>query len=108
MPSKHSALVVAADSAGSPGLIEALRHRQEGSPTRLTLLVPAAPQGDAWTADTSTAWPEAVARAEHAARLMRESGLDLEEAIVGDPDPVAAVGDVLHCRHFDEVILAVN
>ena len=37
---------------------------------------------------------------------MRAAGLELEEAIVGDPDPFAAVGDVLHCRRFDELVVA--
>lgn len=27
--------------------------------------------------------------------------------IVGDPDPFAAVGDVLHAREFDEIVVSV-
>jgi hypothetical protein len=38
---------------------------------------------------------------------MRESGLDLEETIIGDPDPFAAVGDALHAREVDEVVVSV-
>ncbi|MBA3866552.1 MAG: hypothetical protein H0X42_09450 [Solirubrobacterales bacterium] len=37
---------------------------------------------------------------------MRGAGLEVAETIVGDPDPYAAVGDVLHCRRFDELIVA--
>ena len=37
----------------------------------------------------------------------QQAGLELEETIVGDPDPFAAVGDVLHARRFDEVIVSV-
>ena len=54
----------------------------------------------------SSGWPEATERAERAGARMRAAGLELEETIVGDPDPFAAVGDVLHCRRFDELIVA--
>ena len=50
--------------------------------------------------------PEALPRAEIGARRMRAAGLDLEATIVGDPDPVAAVGDALRSREFDEVIVS--
>jgi hypothetical protein len=70
-------------------------------------LVPAVPHGLAWAADMKAGWSDAVARAERAAGRMRESGLELEETIVGDPDPFAAVGDVLHTREFDEVVVSV-
>ena len=102
---RRSALVVAGRSADSPALTAALQvHR--GVPTRFTLLVPAIPHGFAWATDMSAGWTEAAARAERAADRMRSCGLELEETIVGDPDPYAAVGDVLHCRRFDEVIVA--
>ncbi|HKA66852.1 MAG TPA: hypothetical protein VKG03_02980 [Solirubrobacterales bacterium] len=106
MTSKHSALVVAGRSADSPDLIAALRLHRGGSPTTFTLLVPAVPHGFAWATDMNSGWPEATARAERVARGIRRSGLELAETIVGDPDPFAAVGDVLHCRRFDEVIVS--
>jgi hypothetical protein len=106
MTSKQSALVVAGRSADSPGLIAALRLHCGGSPTSFTLLVPATPHGFAWATDMSSGWPEAIERAERATERMRRAGLEVEETIVGDPDPFAAVGDVLHSRHFDEVIVA--
>jgi hypothetical protein len=52
-------------------------------------------------------WSEAVGRAERAATRIRQAGLELEEVIVGDPDPFAAVGDALHAREFDEVVVSV-
>jgi hypothetical protein len=100
-------LVVASRTADSPELIRALRERAEGSPASFTLLVPAVPHGLAWAADMKAGWSEAAGRAERAAREMRESGLGLEEVIVGDPDPFAAVGDALHAREFDEVVVSV-
>jgi hypothetical protein len=105
MTSKHSALVVAGRSADSPALAATLRLHH-GPGTSFTLLVPATPYGFAWATDMNSGWPEATARAERAAAQMRQSGLVVEETIVGDPDPFAAVGDVLHCREFDEVIVS--
>jgi hypothetical protein len=107
MNSKHSTLVVAGRSADSPSLIARLAEltRNGGSPA-FTLLVPAVPHGFAWATDMSAGWPQAAERAERAAGRMRAAGLELEEAIVGDPDPYAAVGDVLHVRRFDEIVVA--
>ena len=105
MTSKRSALVIAGRSADSPTLGTALQLFAAATPTKFTLLVPAVPHGFAWATDMSAGWPEATTRAERAARRLRARGLDLEETIVGDPDPIAAVGDVLHCRRFDELIV---
>jgi hypothetical protein len=104
---KQKILVVANRTADSPELIAALRRRAASSPAGFTLLVPAVPHGLAWAADMKAGWADAVIRAEHAADRMRESGLELEETIVGDPDPFAAVGDALHARGFDEIVVSV-
>lgn len=100
-------LVVANRTADSPDLIAALRRAAERAPTGFTLLVPAVPHGLAWAADMKAGWTEAVERAERAAAWIRQAGLGLEDVIVGDPDPFAAVGDVLHTREFDEVIVSM-
>jgi hypothetical protein len=105
--SKRKILVVANRTADSPELIAALRERAAAGPAGFTLLVPAVPHGFAWAADMKAGWAEAVGRAERAAARIRQSGLELEETVVGDPDPFAAVGDVLHAREFDEVVVSV-
>lgn len=105
--SKQRILVVANRTADSPELIAALRRRAGRAPAGFTLLVPAVPHGLAWAADMKAGWSEAVGRAERAATRIREAGLQLDEVIVGDPDPFAAVGDVLHSRRFDEVVVSV-
>jgi hypothetical protein len=107
MRSKKKILVVADKTADSPDLIAALRRRAGHGSVGFTLLVPAVPHGLAWAADMKAGWSDAVARADRAASRIREAGLELEEAIVGDPDPFAAVGDVIHARSFDEVIVSV-
>jgi NH3-dependent NAD+ synthetase len=90
-PDNHRVLVVAGEAADYPGLIAGLQGGADASAS-FTLLVPG--------------WPEAVGRAKRAADRMRAAGLELEETIVGDPDPFLAVGDVLHVRRFDEIIIA--
>jgi hypothetical protein len=107
MCSKNKILVVADKTADSPDLISALCRRASDSPADFTLLVPAVPRGLAWAADMKAGWSDAVGRADRAAARLREADLRLEEVIVGDPDPFAAVGDVLHAREFDEVIVSV-
>lgn len=104
---KQKILVVANRTADSPDLIAALRQKADRSAAGFTLLVPAVPHGLAWAADMKAGWSEAVGRAERAAARIREEGLELDEVIVGDPDPFAAVGDVLHARDFDEVVVSV-
>ncbi len=106
MSPTHSTLVVAGRSAEYPSLAEALRRHRAGVPTSYTLLVPAVPNGFAWATDMHSGWADAVDRAERAATRLRDAGLDLAEAIVGDPDPLAAVGDVLHARRVDEIVVA--
>ena len=106
MSPKANVLVVANRTADSPELIAALRQRAERQPARFTLLVPAVPRGLAWATDMKAGAGDAIARAESSLRRLRLAGLELGGAIVGDPDPFAAVGDALHNGEFDEVIVS--
>ncbi len=106
MSPKLSVLVVANRTADSPELISALRQRAARSPARFTLLVPAVPRGLAWATDMKAGAGDAIDRAEAGLRRLRLAGLDLQGAIVGDPDPFAAVGDALHSGEFEEVIVS--
>jgi hypothetical protein len=99
-------LVVANRTADSPDLIAALRRRAAAEPAGFTLLVPAVPHGLAWAADMKAGWSEAAGRSDRAGTRIRQAGLELDEVIVGDPDPFAAVGDALHARQFDEVVVS--
>jgi hypothetical protein len=103
---KQKVLVVANRTADSPDLIEALCRRAAAEPSSFTLPVPAVPHGLAWAADMKAGWAEAAGRADRAGDRIRRSGLELEEVIVGDPDPFAAVGDALHAREFDAVVVS--
>ncbi len=106
MASRQRVLVIANRTADSLDLIEALRRRLGEEDTSFTLLVPAVPHGLSWAADMKAGWSPAITRAEGASKRMRASGIALEEVIVGDPDPFAAAGDVLHAGGFAEVIVS--
>jgi hypothetical protein len=99
-------LVIANRTADSPDLLAALRQRAAEQPCSFTLLVPAVPHGLAWAADMKAGWAEAAHRAERAGVRIRQAGLELEDVIVGDPDPFAAAGDAIHLREFDEVVVS--
>jgi hypothetical protein len=106
MSPKARVLVVANRTVDSSELIAALRQRAASSPASFTLLVPAVPHGLAWAADMKAGGREAGPRAETGTRRMRMAGLEVEAAIVGDPDPFAAVGDAIRSHHFDEIVVA--
>lgn len=106
MSPKASVLVVANRTVDSSELISALRSRAARSPARFTLLVPAVPYGLAWAADMKAGAGEAAPRAGAGADRLRSAGLEVEAALVGDPDPIAAIGDLLLVREYDEIVVA--
>jgi hypothetical protein len=106
MAPRRRILVIANKTADSPQLIAALRGRQACEASVFTLLVPAVPRGLSWAANMTAGWQEAIPRAEAASERMRLAGIALEGAVVGDPDPFAAAGDLLHSRPFDAVVVS--
>jgi len=100
-------LVVANRTADSDELLAALKERaQQGAP-RFTLLVPATPHGVAWAADMHSGSAEAETHMQRAVEGMRAAGLDVADGVLGDPDPVAAVQDLLNTGgEFNEVVVA--
>ncbi len=99
-------LVVANRTAESPELLNALQERAARGPCEFTLLVPSTPHGLAWAAD-----PDAGAdAAEHhrGAFLaeLREEGLNVSDAKVGDNDPLAAISDECNFHEYDELIVS--
>ena len=105
MSEKTSVLVVANRTAESPELVQALVERARQGPREFTLLVPATPHGVAWAADMHSGGEEAEAHMRAAVERLRAAGLEIE-AIVGDPDPNAAVQDAWNARTYDEVIVS--
>ena len=99
-------LVVANQTAESEQLLDALRERAERGPCKFHLLVPATPHGASWAMDMHSGGAEAEEHLRRAVERYREAGLEVDEAKIGDPDPVAAVQDAVNFKDFDEIIVS--
>jgi hypothetical protein len=106
MADKVRVLVVANKTAESPELLDALRARAVQGPCEFTLLVPSTPQGIAWAADMHAGDEDAEQHRGAFVEELRGEGLDLKDAKVGDPDPLAAVQDETNFSDYDEVIVS--
>ena len=106
MADKARILVVANRTAESPELLEALKARAGEGECEFTLLVPATPHGIAWAADMSAGQEEAGQHRQAFVDELREEGIPLEDAKVGDGDPLAAVQDECNAADYDEVIVS--
>jgi hypothetical protein len=103
---KSRVLVVANRTAESPELLEALRTRTLHGPCEFTLLVPSTPHGLAWAADMYAGGDEAEHHRRAFVDELREEGLDVAEAKIGDPDPLAAIQDECNFHEYDELIVS--
>jgi hypothetical protein len=101
-----SVLVVANRTAECPELLEALRMRAVQGPCEFTLLVPSTPHGLAWAADMHAGGEEAEQHRQAFVDELREEGLNVADAKVGDPDPLAAIQDECNFREYDELIVS--
>jgi len=105
-PESDKVLVVGTRTAACSELVDVLTRRALSTPTRFTLLVPTTPYGWAWLADMNSGGVEAERYLELAVERYEAAGLEVESAVLGDPDPVAAVMDAVHCARFDELIVS--
>ena len=99
-------LVVANRTAESPELLEALKQRAEQGECEFTLLVPATPHGLGWAADMHSGEAEAESHREGFLKGLRDEGVNVTEAKVGDPDPLAALADECNASTYDELIVS--
>ena len=103
---KRCVLVVANRTAECPELLEALRARAVQGPCEFTLLVPSTPHGISWAADMHAGGDEAEGHRTAFLEELREEGLNVGEAKVGDPDPLAAICDECNFSDYDELIVS--
>jgi hypothetical protein len=106
MAERARVLVVANRTAESPELLEALRTRTLHGPCEFTLLVPSTPHGLAWAADMHAGGDEAERHRAAFVEELRGEGLDVADAKVGDPDPLAAICDECNFSDYDELIVS--
>ena len=90
-------IVVASQTAGSQHLLDALIHRAERSPIKVTLVMPA--QGPGLAGREALREP-----LEQALATMRDAGLEAEGSI-GDTNPMDAVAEYFDPSRHDEVIV---
>ena len=98
--------MVANRTAESPELLTALRERQARGPCEFTLLVPSTPHGLAWAADPDAGHDAAEHHREAFVEELRKEGLNVADAKLGDPDPLAAIQDECNFHDYDEVIVS--
>jgi hypothetical protein len=99
--------VVANRTAATPALIEAVRERANRGPAVFTLLVPSSAHGLHQLVDPEEQDPsEAEASIELAVPLLEEAAGSPVEAIVGAPEPLAAIQDAVNVHGFDELIVS--
>jgi hypothetical protein len=103
-------VLLVADWTVDPGaVVAAARRRREERPgTTFGLLVPAWLHGIDWAGDPHASVPCACQQLAAIADVAAAAGLDVEVALVGDPDPATAIYDAVHDWHADEVLLCVR
>ena len=99
-------LVVANRTAESPELLNALQERAGRGPCEFTLLVPETAHGLAWAADPGAGHDEAEQHRQAFVEELREEGIPLAEAKIGDGDPLAAIQDECNFNEYDELIVS--
>jgi hypothetical protein len=104
-PEPAKVLVVATRTAACTELVDVLKRRHAESNADFTLLVPATPYGWAWLADMYSGGIDAERYLASAVERYTEAGVELANARLGDPDPLAAVMDAVHFDSYDEIIV---
>jgi hypothetical protein len=101
-------LVVAHKTAATQPLLDAVRERAERGPCTFTLLVPNATHGLHKVVDPEDQGAtEAQSVIDRALPLLREASMMPVDAIVGDPDPIAAAHDAINLHGpFQEAIVS--
>ena len=100
-------LVVANRTAATPALLDAVRERAERGPCEFTLLVPNTTHGLHTLVDPEDqSKSEAEATIELAVPLLEEAAGGPVDAMVGVPEPLAAIQDAVNLHGFDELIIS--
>ena len=116
-------LVVANQSVGSDELAAEITARLTAGPCHFLLLMPPlrrpSPHQRPWfglgiaaessldvpDGDDDIDWPAAERRLDEALQRLRSLGATID-GVVGDPDPMRAIGAILGRRHVDEIVIS--
>ncbi len=107
MSEPASVLVVAHQTAATPGLLDAVRERAQRNPAKFHLVVPRMPHGMHKVVD-----PEETGE-DDAQLVLNEALPKLSEAAgtevtgsLGDAEPLCAIQDAVNLGHYDEIIIS--
>lgn len=107
MPEQVSVLVVAHQTAATPGLLEAVHERAERGPAKFHLVVPRMPHGMHKVVN-----PEETGKddAQHVLddalpKLSAAAGAQVTGSL-GDAEPLMAIQDAVNLGHYDEIIIS--
>ena len=107
MESPTRVLVVANKTAATPKLLECVRERAARGPCEFTLLVPNATHGLHKVVDPEDqSETEAETVIELAVPLLEEAAGGPVDAMIGVPEPLAAIQDAVNLHGFDELIIS--
>ena len=100
-------LLVANVTATWPALATRVKAMMAEAPTRFTLLVPASTTSEERTLtwEESEVWHRAEVQMQRAVEQLGALGAEIE-GVVGDPDPMNAVRDLLLTRRFDLLVVS--
>jgi hypothetical protein len=99
-------LVLALPNVRSEELLRTMREKSRDGSARFSLVVPAVPLGLDWYCDLSAGREIATERLSNLLWRCRRANHLVEEAEIGDPDPMAAAMDAVNFGEFDEILLA--
>lgn len=101
-------LVVANQTAESDELLATMRERAGRGDYEFTVLIPATPHGVAWAANMASdrGKEEAERHRDALVERLRAAGLPVKQAVIGDPDPLAAITDACNLDSYDELIVS--
>jgi hypothetical protein len=107
MESVARVLVVANKTAATPALLDAVRERAARGACEFTLLVPNATHGLHKLVDPEDqSETEAETTIELALPLLEDAAGTHVDAMVGVPEPLAAIQDAINLHGFDELIIS--
>jgi hypothetical protein len=107
MSEPANVLVVAHQTAATPGLLEAVRERSQRSPARFHLVVPRMAHGMHKVVDPQDASASEANQVLAAAlpKLSDAAGQEVTGS-VGDAEPLMAIHDAVNLGEYDEIIIS--
>jgi len=107
MSEPASVLVVAHQTAATPGLLEAVRERAQRNPAKFHLVVPRMPHGMHKVVDPEETGEDdaQLVLSEVLPKLSEAAGTEVTGAL-GDAEPLSAIQDAVNLGHYDEIIIS--